>query len=63
MQNRFKADVKSTVLFKNLNFINKNYGIKTLTMMKAVSNELIKDCFTISDKEIKKLPQVYEYIK
>ena len=24
--------------------------------------ERIKDCFTISDKEIKKLPQVYEYI-
>ena len=25
-------------------FIDKNYGVKALTMMKAVSNELIKDC-------------------
>ena len=29
------------------NFIDKNFGIKTLTMMKAVSNELIKDCLTM----------------
>ena len=28
-------------------FINKEFGIKTLTMMKEVSNELIKDCFTM----------------
>ena len=28
-------------------FINKEFGIKTLTMMKEVSNKLIKDCFTM----------------
>jgi len=29
------------------NFIEKNFGIETLTMMKAISNELIKDCLTM----------------
>ena len=29
------------------NFIDKNFGVKTLDMMKAVSNELIKDCLTM----------------
>ena len=28
---------------ETFNFINKNFGIKALTMMKVVSNELIKD--------------------
>ena len=29
------------------NFIDRDFGIKTLSMMKAVSNELIKDCLTM----------------
>ena len=40
-------NITSTLIPEQKDFIDKDYGIKTLSMMKEVSNELIKDCLTM----------------